>query len=44
MNNIKEIINEHAKDGWRFIQIFSPIGEGLLIADHYEIIFERKLK
>jgi hypothetical protein len=43
IDNIKNIIDENAKESWRFVQIFSPIGDGLLVADHYEIIFERKI-
>ena len=42
MQNIKEIVTAHAKEGWRFVQIFTPVAEGLIIPDHYEIIFERK--
>ncbi|RXI96207.1 DUF4177 domain-containing protein [Anaerobacillus alkaliphilus] len=35
------IITEHAKEGWRFIQIFAPATSGYGAASYFEIIFER---
>lgn len=39
----QEVINDHAKKGWRLVQIFAPgIGSnGAPI--YYELIFERKI-
>ncbi|ASA20210.1 hypothetical protein B9T62_04975 [Paenibacillus donghaensis] len=37
----QELIRSHAAEGWRLVQIFAPMGDGLLIADHYQIILER---
>ena len=38
------IIEEHAKDGWRLVQIFAPavsvLGGG--VPDYFEIILERE--
>ena len=44
VRQIQEIIRIHAEDGWRFVQIFSPVGEGLISVKHYEIILERQLQ
>ena len=39
-----KIIEEHAKEGWRFVQIFAPAvsvaGGG--IPEYFELIFERE--
>jgi hypothetical protein len=40
----REIINSKARDGWKLIQIFTPVGDGLLVADHYVIIFEKNVE
>ena len=37
------IINNHAEDGWRFVQIFAPAIKGYGSAAYFEIIFERPL-
>ena len=37
-----EIIKKHAKEGWRFVQIFAPATSGYGAANHYEVIFERQ--
>ncbi|PAF15732.1 DUF4177 domain-containing protein [Terribacillus saccharophilus] len=37
------IINEHASDGWRFIQIFAPSTKGYGSAAYFEMIFEKPL-
>ncbi|OXS64691.1 DUF4177 domain-containing protein [Priestia filamentosa] len=39
----KEIIDEYANRGWKLIQIFAPAISGYGSADHFEIIFEKKL-
>ena len=44
--NYHNIIREHAKNGWRLVQIFSPtvsvISGGT--SSFYEMIFERKIE
>ncbi len=40
----QEIIREHAKQGWRFVQIFAPATSGYGAAAYFEIIFERPTK
>ena len=39
----QEIILEHAKSGWRLVQIFAPGIAAYGSAAYYEIIFERPL-
>jgi hypothetical protein len=36
-----EVIEEHAKEGWRLVQIFAPPIKGYGIADYFELIFEK---
>lgn len=37
-------INEHAKQGWRLVQIVTPINEKSWLTPYgYEIIFEREI-
>ena len=37
-----EVIDTHAKEGWRLVQVFAPpvLGQGL--AEYFELIFERE--
>jgi hypothetical protein len=37
----QEIIANHAKDGWRLVQIFAPATKGPGIPAYFEIIFEK---
>lgn len=37
-----EIIEHHAKEGWRLVQIFAPGIKAYGAAGFYEIIFERQ--
>ncbi|OIJ20761.1 hypothetical protein BKP45_08150 [Anaerobacillus alkalidiazotrophicus] len=37
------VITKHAKEGWRFIQLFAPATKGYGSASYFEIIFERPL-
>ncbi|MGC4020288.1 MAG: DUF4177 domain-containing protein [Muricomes sp.] len=37
-----EIIDKHAKEGWRMVQIFAPVVDVGPFAAYYEIIFERE--
>ena len=36
-----QIIAQHARDGWRFVQIFAPATSGYGVASYFELIFER---
>ena len=38
----QQVINEHAREGWRLVQIFAPAIAGYGSAKYYEIIFERE--
>lgn len=39
-----DIINEQAKQGWRLVQILTPINEkSWMVPYGYEIIFERQI-
>ena len=40
--NYQQVIQEHARDGWRLVQIFAPAIAGYGSAKYYEIIFERE--
>ncbi|MFC1717097.1 DUF4177 domain-containing protein [Candidatus Poribacteria bacterium] len=40
----QQVINEHANEGWRLVQIFAPAIAGYGSAKYYEIIFERENK
>jgi hypothetical protein len=37
------IVHEHARDGWRLVQIFAPGVAAFGAAKYYELIFERKV-
>jgi len=37
----QEVINQHAREGWRLVQIFAPGIGAYGFAKYYEIIFER---
>jgi hypothetical protein len=39
----RDVINNHANQGWRFVQIFSPdfATSGVSVGSYYELIFER---
>ena len=38
----KEIIVTHAKEGWRFVQLFAPATTGYGRAFYFELIFEKR--
>ena len=38
----QQVIHEHAREGWRLVQIFAPAIAGYGSAKYYEIIFERE--
>ena len=37
----QEVIQKHARDGWRLVQIFAPGIGGYGAAKYYEMIFEK---
>ena len=36
-------IHEHARDGWRLVQVFAPGTGAYGAAKYYELIFEREI-
>ena len=38
----QEIIQEHARDGWRFVQIVAPTFGSSGQPEYFDLIFERK--
>lgn len=38
----KAVIESHAKDGWKFKQIFAPATSGYGSAAYFELIFEKE--
>jgi hypothetical protein len=41
-NAYEDIVHEHARDGWRLVQIFAPGVAAFGAAKYYELIFERE--
>lgn len=41
--NYQDIITEHAKEGWRFVQIFAPSTKSYGYAAYFELIFEKPI-
>ncbi len=39
----RSIIEEYAKNGWRFVQVFAPPIGGYGVALYFELIFEKQL-
>lgn len=39
----EDTVQEHARDGWRLVQIFAPGVAGFGAAKYYELIFEREV-
>jgi hypothetical protein len=37
----QEVVHEHAREGWRLVQVFAPSIGGYGAARYYEAIFER---
>ncbi len=37
----QEVVHQHAREGWRLVQIFAPAIAGYGSAKYYELIFER---
>ena len=42
-NDYQHVVHEHAKDGWRLVQIFAPGVAAFGAAKYYEFIFEREV-
>ena len=42
-DDYKTAIHEHARDGWRLVQIFAPGIGGYGAAKYYELILEREI-
>lgn len=38
----EQVVHEHARDGWRLVQIFAPGTAAFGAARYYELIFERE--
>jgi hypothetical protein len=38
----QDVVDEHARDGWRLAQIFAPGVAAFGAAKYYELIFERE--
>jgi Domain of unknown function (DUF4177) len=41
-NAYEDVVHEHARDGWRLVQIFAPGVAAFGAARYYELIFERE--
>ena len=41
--NYQDIVHEHARDGWRLVQIFAPGIGGYGAAKYFELVFERRV-
>jgi len=37
----QDVVNQHAREGWRLVQIFAPSIGAYGLAKYYEIILER---
>ena len=42
-NEYEGVVHEHARDGWRLVQIFAPGVAAFGAAKYYELIFEREV-
>jgi hypothetical protein len=41
-NAYEDVVHQHARDGWRLVQIFAPGVAAFGAAKYYELIFERQ--
>lgn len=41
--NYQQVVHEHARDGWRLVQIFAPGTGSYGAAKYFELIFEREI-
>ena len=42
-DNYQQAVHEHAREGWRLVQIFAPGIGGYGAAKYYELVFEREM-
>ena len=42
-NAYEPLVHEHARDGWRLVQIFAPGTAAFGAARYFELIFEREV-
>ncbi len=42
-NEYQDIVHQHARDGWRLVQIFSPGTGAYGVSVFFELIFEREV-
>ncbi len=42
-DNYQRVVEEHAREGWRLVQVFAPGTGGYGAAKYFEIILEREL-
>ena len=42
-HDYQAVVHEHAREGWRLVQIFAPGVAAFGAAKYYELIFEREL-
>ena len=40
----QDIVTQHAREGWRFVQVFAPGTRGYGRAKFFELIFEREVE
>ena len=40
----RQIVHDHAREGWRLFQILTPGTGGFGQAEYFELIFERRLE
>ena len=41
-NSYEQVVQEHAREGWRLVQIFAPGTAAFGAARYFEVIFERE--
>lgn len=39
---LEQLTNQYADQGWKLIQVFSPLGEGNVLPDNYVLIMARE--
>ncbi len=39
----QQLVHDHARDGWRLVQVFAPGTGGYGAAKYFELIFEREV-
>lgn len=41
--NYQDLVNDHAKEGWRLFQVLTPPTAGYGTVGYYEFVFERQV-